>query len=236
MSFMGYLRDYEKQRRKKAFGIRTIVTNWLDNKWIGKGQSDRFAYLLHRTLELTSLKSDQELKILEIGGGDGKYLSYSSDAYHKTMIDIDNHYQEKLENKGVRFFHHDISSSSLDILNNNEFDLIAMNHVIEHISDIDVFMNEVNRVVKPSGYVYIRTPDIKKVGFSFYDDFTHVRPFSVSGLNHLMSCNGYEKVITQTNNNETILLDDLLGLDISKYLPYGKEIEAVYKRLEDKNS
>lgn len=104
-----------------------------------------------------------------------------------------------------------------------------MNHLIEHIEAIHPFMEEVQRILHPEGSVYIRTPDIKKVGFVFYDDFTHIRPFSPMGLNHLMSCYGFQKEYEQHSNSSLLQIDNLFhGRLISKRLPMGKEIEAVY--------
>ena len=48
------------------------------------------------------------------------------------------------------------ASSALPF-SSNVFDLIHSNQVIEHVSSVDVFMNEVFRITKPGGHVIIST-------------------------------------------------------------------------------
>ena len=228
---MKYLESYEKQRISNVSGLRKYFIDCLDGKWGKRGQVNRFAYFLQRSLDLTDLNQEEKnLNILEIGGGDGIYFTLNKNNIDKTIVDIDDHFKGILESKGIRFFQHDLSREILFDVDDNSFDLISMNHLIEHITDIDHFMTEVNRLLKSTGYVYIRTPDIKKVGFSFYNDFTHVRPFSKEGLIHMMDCYGLKKIFMVNNNNQTIHIDDFLGHKISGILPFGKEIEAVFKK------
>ncbi len=87
-----------------------------------------------------------------------------------------------------------------------------LNHIVEHINDIYFFMNEIKRVMKKGACVYIRVPDIKKVKESFYDDFTHIRPFSINGFS--------EKLLVHSDNS-TMKSLSLFG---------AKEIESVYKK------
>ena len=230
---MKYLESYEKQRLSNVSGLRKYFINYLDRKWKSKGQVNRFAYLLQRSLDLTGLDLEKSnLNVLEIGGGDGVYFTFKKNNINKTIIDIDDHFKDALESQGIKFFQHDLSKKGLFDISDNSFDLIAMNHLIEHIADIDCFMHEIYRLLKPSGYVYVRTPDIKKVGFAFYNDFTHVRPYSKIGLNHLMDCYGFKNIFMANNNNQTIQIDDFFECKISGILPLGAEIEAVFKKLE----
>jgi 2-polyprenyl-3-methyl-5-hydroxy-6-metoxy-1,4-benzoquinol methylase len=42
----------------------------------------------------------------------------------------------------------------------NHFDIIHANQVIEHLSDIDMFLAEIHRTLKPGGYVIISTENL----------------------------------------------------------------------------
>jgi 2-polyprenyl-3-methyl-5-hydroxy-6-metoxy-1,4-benzoquinol methylase len=39
------------------------------------------------------------------------------------------------------------------------FDVVVSNHVIEHVSDQQLHLSEIARVLKPNGVVYLATPN-----------------------------------------------------------------------------
>jgi 2-polyprenyl-3-methyl-5-hydroxy-6-metoxy-1,4-benzoquinol methylase len=45
------------------------------------------------------------------------------------------------------------------------FDLITINHVLEHIIDPIVFLRNACRLLKPNGMIYLETPDQSDFGF-----------------------------------------------------------------------
>lgn len=226
---MDYLSEYKNQRHFKSRGLRRIVLNHLDNRWQKRGEKNRFAYLLHRAYVLCQQSPQATQTVLEVGGGDGLFFTLSSPETCKIIVDIEDSYEKDLISNGIKFYKHDMSQTSLPSIANHSCDMVAMNHLIEHIANIEFFMEEVIRILKPSGKIYIRTPDIKKVRFKFYDDCTHVRPFSKTGLSHLMRCYGFEKLYMQSGNSALIQFDNLIGFNISKSLRLGKEIEAVFQ-------
>jgi len=72
----------------------------------------------------------------------------------------------------------------------NSFDLVVCSHVIEHLSDPFQAVAELKRVCMPEGYVYLETPShrsiIMPIGFNFWDDPTHVRPYTRISLRKLL--------------------------------------------------
>lgn len=227
---MDYLTEYKNQRHFKSRGLRRILLNHLDKKWQKRGEKNRFAYLLQRAIDVCQLSKRSPLSVLEVGGGDGLFFTLDYPKLHKTIVDIEDSYEKELVASGINFYKHDMSQAKILNIADESCDMVAMNHLIEHITNIEFFMEEINRILKPDGKIYIRTPDIKKVRFAFYDDCTHVRPFSKTGLSHLMRCYGFEKLYSQSSNSSLIQLDNLLGFNVSKALRLGKEIEAVFQR------
>jgi SAM-dependent methyltransferase len=71
-----------------------------------------------------------------------------------------------------------IDDSSVDIL----FSLA----VLEHINNTDHFLSERYRVLKPGGVIYLSTPNFKYCYKQFYDDPTHVRPFTDLSLKQIV--------------------------------------------------
>lgn len=86
------------------------------------------------------------------------------------------------------------ASDSLPFANNN-FDGVFAHHVIEHMEKPTVFISEASRILKKNGFLIIETPDIR-YNRIFYNDPTHISPFSKSQLEDIMS-NQFSIVLSQ---------------------------------------
>jgi SAM-dependent methyltransferase len=73
----------------------------------------------------------------------------------------------------------------------NTFDYVFIKSVIEHIANTDLFLSEICRVLKPGGKVIILTPDYQKQGNFIYDDYTHIKPFTLGSLKMALLLNGF---------------------------------------------
>jgi len=81
------------------------------------------------------------------------------------------------------------------------FDLVVASHLLEHLTNPIKAFEEIVRVSKPSGYIYLEMPsdraalvNIRNAGFAgfynFWDDPTHRRPWSPRSIFRLMlGCN-----------------------------------------------
>jgi SAM-dependent methyltransferase len=85
----------------------------------------------------------------------------------------------------------------------DQFDLVVASHVLEHIEDPLEAFKELARICKPGGKIYIETPSDRSVlvksdpnpethtFFSFWDDPTHIRPWSPAALYRLSISYGF---------------------------------------------
>ncbi len=77
----------------------------------------------------------------------------------------------------------------------SSFDLIRMDHILEHLCDPQNVMGQIKRLLKRGGEVYISTPNERSLfipsfnfghkahgPFNFFDDPTHLRPVTTHGL------------------------------------------------------
>lgn len=61
--------------------------------------------------------------------------------------------------------------------------------LLEHVADVDRAMGEIERVLQPGGKCVIIVPSDRLAGF--WDDYTHVRPFTRASLRQLARSNGF---------------------------------------------
>ena len=66
------------------------------------------------------------------------------------------------------------------------FDLITAISVIEHLSNPNNFLTEVKRVLKKDGFFILVTPNWKFDMKNFYNDPTHIKPYTTTSINFLL--------------------------------------------------
>lgn len=62
------------------------------------------------------------------------------------------------------------------------FDLVVSKSVLEHLPDARQFLRNAKYLAKPNGLVLIMVPDWRTGYKTFYDDYTHVRPYTTDSL------------------------------------------------------
>lgn len=131
-------------------------------------------------------------KFLDIGCGRGEFTKGFKDlGLEVSGIDREKGDSEMLQGIEV--------SLSSDLENNpfpfenSSFDIVFSKSVIEHISNPNNFMRETLRVLKPGGRVITMTPDWHSQMFIFYDDPTHVHPYTQTGLRDLIAMHGLKE-------------------------------------------
>jgi SAM-dependent methyltransferase len=70
----------------------------------------------------------------------------------------------------------------------NSFDLVLMNHALEHVDDVIAAMNEVHRVLKSGGRAVIQVPYFRSV--DAYNDPTHKHFFTSQTLEYVIRDSG----------------------------------------------
>ncbi len=69
-------------------------------------------------------------------------------------------------------------------------DFITMNAVLEHIHKPDHIFSEAKKVLKPNGLIFIRTPNWAMDFKNFYNDPTHVKPYTPQSLKQTLDLAG----------------------------------------------
>jgi len=106
--------------------------------------------------------SVEELKILDLGCGNGEFMKIIADLDRKVKvwgIDTSNLAINQVEKKGFRGFVVDINRRKLPFPE-DFFDIIYSGDVIEHLVDPDLMIKEVKRTLKEDGFLILTTPNL----------------------------------------------------------------------------
>ena len=130
--------------------------------------------------------------LLDIGSGKGNQLvGFGRNNFECFGIDKREECVDILDSFDIREC--DLESEELPF-DSNYFDVLFTKSVIEHVFNTEHFLKESNRVLKPGGVLIVLTPDWKSQFRSFYDDYTHIKPFTKKGLRAAISQNGFKEI------------------------------------------
>ena len=104
-------------------------------------------------------------RLLDIGCGNGEFLRFAKE-YGWTVVgvDFDQHAVSEAASDGL-----DVRMGSIeDIDHTEQFDLISISHVIEHVYNPAEFIHSCYSLLKPGGTLWLETPNIESMGYSLY--------------------------------------------------------------------
>jgi ubiquinone/menaquinone biosynthesis C-methylase UbiE len=151
--------------------------------------------------------------VLDLGCGNGlmqkRLRQYRPDL---EFISVDK-YDFSKEFPFGTFFNVDISKEVLPI-KSGIIDAVFCSHVFEHLYSHDLILSEIRRVLKPTGKIYIEVPSTRTLylpslglfqgqdaPINFYDDPTHLRPFTRQSLHIIGKKLGFRKIRTGLARN-----------------------------------
>ncbi|WP_291130446.1 class I SAM-dependent methyltransferase [Flavobacterium sp. UBA7682] len=143
---------------------------------------------LKNKLKLINSQSSKG-KLLDIGAGTGDFLMVAkNDGWQITGIEPSEKAKGIAINKGVNF------AESLSALESKSFDVITMWHVLEHVPNLDEYIAELKRLIKPTGTIVIAVPNFKSFDANFYgrhwaayDVPRHIWHFSKTAIEKLFA-------------------------------------------------
>lgn len=134
-------------------------------------------------------------KLIDIGCGRGDFL-FNFKKLGMKVYGID---KEKYPSDLLNEI--DIKLGSIDSLSSmfepNIFDYVFCKSVIEHIQDPGILLKEIYRILKPNGLLIIMTPDWISNIKIFFDDYTHITPFTKTSLKDALNMFGFRNTETE---------------------------------------
>jgi 2-polyprenyl-3-methyl-5-hydroxy-6-metoxy-1,4-benzoquinol methylase len=177
------------------------------------------------------------VRVLDVGCGNASceitraWLNVA--AYHG----IDREYYRGMQadyDKMDRVFFLDLDLLDFSTIEDGAYDLVIMNHVVEHLRHGEEAVAGLARKVRPGGIIYIETPSYRTYGFpsaegflNFYDDPTHWRCYSVERLADGLADAGFK--ILGLGFRRDLVRAALLGpvailLNLLYYLPFKRKL------------
>lgn len=119
--------------------------------------------------------------VLEIGCGRGDFLKEFENNNFKCLgVDINKHPDNDMD-----VLIHDVSKHNLPY-REKSIDVVFLKSAIEHFDSPDQLIKECYRVLNDDGHIIILTPNWLSQYKTFYDDFTHKRPYTKNTLRDLL--------------------------------------------------
>lgn len=133
---------------------------------------------LRRHAGLAGLQAGQSL--LDLGTADGALVKVAqSRGLHANGLDVTD---------GI-----DFETDRLPF-DDDTFDTITGVSLIEHLRSPNVMLREIMRVLKPGGAIIFVTPNWRFSSKIFYNDPTHVHPYTDTSMRFLLKGAGFEQV------------------------------------------
>ncbi|MCD8352160.1 MAG: class I SAM-dependent methyltransferase [Planctomycetaceae bacterium] len=156
-------------------------------KYPSLGPNTRFCKRFH---------SQEGVRILDAGCGEGMQISILKKILPNASFSaLDIARSPSLKDEEICDFHECNFDEDRMPYGDDTFDYVYSQHVIEHLHNPMNFIKECYRVLKTGGFLYIECPDVrwsllphlpfvtgKRGGFNFWDDPTHLRPWSRPSL------------------------------------------------------
>ncbi|MEJ2618282.1 MAG: methyltransferase domain-containing protein [Ignavibacteriaceae bacterium] len=123
------------------------------------------------------------------------------------------------------FYNLDLENDSLEVIPDNFFDVIMVNHVIEHIVNGIEIIENLSKKIKRGGRIYIETPSVKSLSLpsqpgtlNFCDDVTHKKIYSLVDIVNVLLKNDFKIIKAGTRR-------DKIGIFFSPYFIIKKIIK-----------
>jgi SAM-dependent methyltransferase len=158
-----------------------------------------FAFLFSFVVAKGAIHYQGEGKLLDVGCGGGSHLYRFRNWGWKTFGVEPSEKGVKLAKElGLNVFHGELTDACFP---DDFFDVIQLKDVLEHLVKPHMAMNEIKRILKPDGVVYITMPNTRGPSFWLFGENwfnleipRHVISYSPRALEFLCNATGFEIV------------------------------------------
>ena len=145
------------------------------------------AFSLNQKNILDLLEENKNCILLDLGCDDGTWtMQLAKKIKTKNIHGVEIVEKRKIEaeKKGIEVAKNDLNYAFPYPV--NFFDVVHSNQVIEHLSDVENFVKEIFRILKPNGYVVISTEN----GSSWHNIFASILGWQIFSLTNITCISG----------------------------------------------
>lgn len=179
--------------------VVTPDEEYLGRDWVRGRQSRNVQWL-------QGVGLPSEGRLLDVGSAEGTFLRLFEDGFPRWQAQGVEPSADFSAFARRHFGLRNVTTARLEDLESwpaNEFDLITINHVLEHLLDPDWFFSVARRMLKPGGHLFIDVPDAESQSRGIGNlHIAHVYHFSMASLGNFLSKHGFE-VVSSRKGTET---------------------------------
>jgi SAM-dependent methyltransferase len=182
------------------------IENKFENKLVDQS---RMLNHFNRVLNFFDYREiTKETSFLDLGSGDGSFYHVCKNK-NLNIFKIDGAEGIDFESDKINF-------------EDETFDLIIFNAVIEHLYSPVNVLKEINRMLKKGSPLIIVTPNFTYAYKNFYDDPMHVHPYTPKSLKKVLSLNNFRniKIIPNIINKSKIYWSGPFKFWLASHLPF----------------
>lgn len=158
------------------------------------------------------LKHKKSGKLLDIGCARGNFIKNAGGFFEVFGIDISKHAVNEAKRSGLDA---KVAKAEKTGFKKDEFDVITMFDVIEHLSDLSILLKEIKRILRPEGLLVLSVPVYDKLAGRIVRDVdkdpTHVHKQSRSFWIRLLKENGF-RIISYKGIMRYFLFKDIISI------------------------
>ena len=171
------LRDRIKHFLEKKESVKEAVVKSSGINFLSKiiGYQGNMMSEIHEVWPQNELEILPKVRgvLVDIGCGNGNIIHTAKELGWETWrIDPDPKAVEVAKSTGTKVFQSNLPDTGLP---SDYFDVVTLNHVIEHLHDPTASLKEIYRILKPGGMIWVATPNLKSEGLRrFHSNWLHL--------------------------------------------------------------
>lgn len=123
-------------------------------------------YALQKKLKLINSFENSEKTILDIGAGTGDFLKVCKEGGWQVFgVEPNREARERAASKTIQL------EKELDFFEGQQFDVITLWHVLEHVVDLPSYIRMLEKLLKENGTLVIAVPNYKSYDAKHYKEF-----------------------------------------------------------------